>query len=493
MLGPMHADRSGPQYADLLLRGGTVIDGTGTPRFAADVAIVDDEIVALLQPGDSNGPHVAREIDCSGLVIAPGFIDVHTHDDRAVLDTPEMTAKLTQGVTTVVAGNCGISLAPARLSDVPEPLNLLGDHRAFEFSTMSSYRGAVDAAGPAVHVMALVGHSSLRATAMTSPFAEATLDERARMADSLAQAMQEGASGFSTGLFYATNARAGIDEVAELATIAGRAGGVYATHMRDEFAGVLDSLEESFETARRADIPLVISHHKCAGPDNWGRTRQTLPAIDAAAQNIELALDAYPYCAGSTVLLPELVDPRIEILISDCPGHPELRGRNLREIAHTWQCSQVEAAQRITPASAIYFQMDEADVRRVLQHPRTLIGSDGLPSDKHPHPRLWGTFPRVLGHYARDEGLFELEAAVHKMTGASAQRFGAPRRGVIKAGNIADLTVFNPESIIDTATFDQPESVARGIEWVIVRGRISLDPSGPLANRAGRYITGRRA
>ena len=420
--------------------------------------------------------------------MTPGFIDVHTHDDNAVLSDPAMTAKISQGVTTVVAGNCGISLAPIRQVDPPPPMNLLGNRDAFRFERMADYAAAVDAARPSVNIAAQVGHSTLRVGAMDDTGRKANVREIDLMRERLAEGLEAGAIGFSTGLWYKTNAAADIDEVTALAELLSDAGGVYTTHMRDEHDGVLDSLRESFETANRAQVPIVISHHKCAGPKNWGRSTETLALIDKARGSQRISLDAYPYVAGSTVLEPEMVDPEIRISVSWSVPHPEMAGRDLADIAAEWNCSQQDAARRLKPAGGIYFQMDEADMRRILSYPPTMIGSDGLPHDTHPHPRLWGTFPRVLGHFSRDEGLFPLETAVHKMTGLSAGNFHLKGRGELVVGAYADIVVFDADTIIDRATFDDPKQTAGGIEHVFVNGQIAWTGEGPAPNRSGRFI-----
>ena len=476
----MSADYTQPP---LLLRGGTVIDGTGADRFAADVRIEDGRIAAV-EPGlASDGADV---IDVAGKVVAPGFVDVHTHDDRMVLSAPEAQPKISQGVTTVIVGNCGISLAPLVRSDVPPPLNLLGNDYAYP--TMAGYAEAVEAARPAVNVAALVGHSTLRVAAMDDPYRPATRDEQAHMVALLREGMAAGAIGFSSGVFYAPGAAAGVDELAMLAAVAGEAGGVYATHIRQEMDQVIASLDEAFATARHGNIPVVISHHKCAGPKNWGRTLETIAHIDDARSKQPIGLDAYPYIAGSTVLRSDLIDGVIDVLVTWSTPHPAMSARHLADIAHEWNCTQQEACERLQPGGACYFQMREDDVQRVLAYPPTMIGSDGLPHDAHPHPRLWGTFPRVLGHYSRDIGLFSLETAVHKMTALSARRFNLEQRGEIRSGFHADFTVFDPRSVADAATFEQPMQAARGIEHVIVNGTLARSHGTEVRQRAGRFL-----
>ena len=476
-----------PKTADILLRGGQLIDGTGAARRAADIAIAGDKVVAIVDPGQPEYT-ATTEIDVAGKIVAPGFIDVHTHDDNAVLSDPAMTAKISQGVTTVIGGNCGISLAPVQAIDPPPPLNLLGGSKSYRFERMADYADAVDAARPAVNIAMQVGHSTLRVGLVADITRKATPSEIDRMRERLAEGLEAGAIGFSTGLWYKTNAPADIEEVCALAELLSDVGGVYSTHMRDEHDGVLDSLRESFETANRAQVPIIISHHKCAGPRNWGRSKETLALIEEARARQRVALDAYPYVAGSTVLEPEMVDTEIRITVSWSVPHPEMAGRDLSDIAGEWDCSQQDAARRLKPAGAIYFQIDEADMRRILSYPPTMIGSDGLPHDTHPHPRLWGTFPRVLGRYCREEGLFSLEQAVHKMTGLSAQNFNLKDRGRIAEGTYADIVVFDADTVIDRATFSHPKQPAGGIEHVFVNGEIAWSMGSGGHNRAGRFV-----
>lgn len=478
---------SSPIIADVLLTGGIVIDGTGAERFTGDVAISGDRIHAVTAPGERD-IDAKNIIDVSGRIVAPGFIDVHTHDDNAVLADPAMVAKISQGVTSVVVGNCGISLAPIGAIDPPAPMNLLGNRSAYRFKQMADYAAAVDAAHPAVNVAALVGHSTLRVGSMADIHRKASPTEIDTMRARLAEGLSAGAIGFSTGLWYKTNSAADMEEVVALAELLAEVGGVYTTHMRDEHDGVLDSLRETFETASRARVPVIISHHKCAGPQNWGRSVDTLALIEKARSCQNISLDAYPYVAGSTVLEPEMVDPKIRISISWSTPYPQMAGRDLSDVAAQWGCSQQEAARRLKPAGGIYFQMDEADMHRILSYPPTMVGSDGLPHDTHPHPRLWGTFPRVLGRLCRELHLFPLEQAVRKMTGLSARNFNLQGRGEISEGAYADLVVFDAETVIDRATFDDPMQPAGGIDHVFVNGKIAWSSGGPGSERAGRFL-----
>jgi N-acyl-D-amino-acid deacylase len=486
----MSSDTTAPAY-DHVIRGALVYDGGGGKPFAGEVAVTGERIVRVGPPGTVPRGSAAQEHELAGKALAPGFIDTHTHDDRIVLDGPDMLPKISQGVTTVVTGNCGISLAPVTFpGDPPPPLNLLGGREAYEFPTFAEYARALARTVPGVNVAALIGHSALRLRTMADIKGKANAGELDAMLDLVDEAMENGATGFSTGLFYPTNAGADIDEVSTVARRFSERGGVYATHMRTEMDKVLDSIAESVATAERADIQLVISHHKCAHPRNWGRTKETLPAIAEAAKHQPVAIDAYPYAAGSTNLRPDLVTGDYRIMVAWSKPHPEVTGRDLSDVAAQWGVDLMEAARRLDPAGAIYFQMDEQDVRRVLAFPLTMIGSDGLPHDTHPHPRLWGTFPRVIGHYARDVGLFPIETAIHKMTGLPASVFRLEGRGRIAEGAFADLVVFDPATIIDRATYESPKELSLGVDMVFVNGRKSWQAGATTVNRAGRLIGG---
>ncbi|WP_204138657.1 amidohydrolase family protein [Halomicronema sp. CCY15110] len=471
---------------DLIIRHGTVIDGTGAARVRADVAVTGDRITAI---GDLSHLTAGHEIDATGRIVAPGFIDVHTHDDRLLLSHPAMTPKLSQGVTTVVTGNCGISLAPLTVTDrPPPPLDLLGDRPWYRFATFAAYIAELKAHPPAINTAPMVGHSTLRVAAMADVRHPASPQEIEVMRSLLQEALEAGAIGFSTGLFYPTNKPAPQEEVIALAALLAPVGGIYTTHMRDEADDVEKSLDETFATAQAAGVPVVISHHKCSGRANWGRSVQTLQKIDQARSRQPVGLDVYPYAASSTVLMPELMDDQLRTRITWSEAAPEMAGQDLSAIAQQWNCTQAEAAARLQPAGAVYFQMDEADVQRILAYPHSMIGSDGLPHDRFPHPRLWGAFPRVLGHYARDLGLFSLEEAVHRMTGLSATQFRLRDRGVLQPGACADITIFDADTILDQASFEHPTRHASGIEYVVVNGAIAWTPQGSTDCRTGRVL-----
>jgi N-acyl-D-amino-acid deacylase len=478
---------------DLIIRDATILDGTGAPRRRGDVAVQGDRIAAV---GDLGAMTADRDVLADGRAVAPGFIDAHTHDDRAVLCGPScMLCKMSQGVTSVVIGNCGISLSPSRMTTrPPPPLDLLGDETWWQFDSFGAYADCLTRDPSPVNTIALIGHMALRVEAMGGDVMRAATDAEAeRMRSRLAACLAEGASGLSTGLWYAPSNSAPTEEVIAVAEALRQAGGLYVTHMRDEGAGVLTSIEETLRIGREAGVPVVISHHKCALPENHGRSRETLPRIDAAATQQTVDFDVYPYAASSTVLMPEKVRPDVPTQVTWSVPHPEMCGRMLDGIAAEWGVELQEAAQRLLPAGAISYQMDEADVRRILAHPRSMVGSDGLPHDSFPHPRLWGTFPRVLGHYARDVRLFSLETAVHKMTGRTAAVFGLVDRGVIRKGAFADLVLFDPATVRDAATFEAPTTKAEGILETWVNGQPAyVAGQGATSARAGRVVTRNR-
>ena len=477
-----------------LLENGLVVDGSGGPAWPGDVLLVGDRIAAAgegLRSRLPGGLSLADldVVDCRGKVVAPGFIDAHTHDDAIVLRDPLCLPKISQGITTVVTGNCGISLAPYRTPLSKPPLTLLGAE-SFQHATMASFRAAVDAAKPALNVAALVGHTTLRFAAMAALDRPADADEAARMAALLDACMAEGAHGLSSGLFYEEAFQAPAEEVTALARIVAKHGGVYATHLRSEMAGIIEALHEAGDAAFSAGVPLVISHHKCAGPANWGRTRETLPLIEALSQRQSIAMDVYPYVAGSTVLREDLVDGVIDVLLTWSDPHPGVTGRLLSDVAAEWGIDQKEACRRLMPGGACYFQMNEEDVERVIAHPLTMIGSDGLPHDRHPHPRLWGAFPRVFARYWRERRLFTLEQAVHKMTGMTARNLRIADRGLLRVGAMADVVVFDPETVADTATYDRPHGLSVGILHVFVNGQRAYRGGEPtVMARAGRMLT----
>jgi N-acyl-D-aspartate/D-glutamate deacylase len=304
----------------------------------------------------------------------------------------------------------------------------------------------------------------------------------------LTEALDHGALGLSSGLAYRSARSAPPQEILSLAEPLAAAGAIYATHMRTEAEEILAAMSEAFATGRNCHVPVVISHLKCAGIANWGRSKEVLHALETALAEQPVQCDCYPYAASSSTLDLRQVDEHIRIVITWSTPHPEMAGQTLEQIAQAWGMKQREAAARLQPGGAIYHNMSEEDVRRILQHPASMIGSDGLPNDPRPHPRLWGTFPRVLGHYCREQGIFPLAQAVHKMTGLPAQRFRLAGRGQIREGSHADLVLFDPETIKDTATFSNPVSAAEGIAAVWVNGVLSYKDGDATGQRAGRFL-----
>ena len=474
---------------ELLIRNATVIDGTRAPRFEADVGINEGRIAAV---GSLRNSRADVEIDAAGKIVAPGFIDAHTHDDRLMLSAPEMAPKVSQGVTTVVAGNCGISLAPApngMSAPVPVPLDLLDDEGGwFRFRTFGEYVEALRAQPAATNCALLVGHSMLRVQTMQDLEKPASRGEIERMREMVDEALAAGAIGVSTGLYYEPACAAPTEEVIEVCRPLAKRNGLYCTHMRDEGDRVVDSLEETFRIGKELGVPVVVSHHKVVGKPNHGRSAETLPLIASRMRGQRIGLDCYPYCASSTVLSFGRTLVASKTLVTWSKPHPEFSGFDLKEISAKLGLSVEKTVEKLLPAGAIYFSMDEADVQRILAFESTMIGSDGLPHDAAPHPRLWGTFPRVLGHYSRKLNLFPLETAVHKMTGLTAKTFGLADRGVLKAGHAADIVVFDENEVDEAASFARPIQPAKGIETVIVNGAVVWRGGKPTGARPGRVL-----
>ncbi|WP_322103586.1 D-aminoacylase [Paraburkholderia sp. J41] len=477
---------SHPEAADTLIVGAMLYDGTGAPPVERDVALRDGRIAAI---GNLSNWLAETVIEADGRALAPGFIDVHTHDDTHVIRAPQMLPKISQGVTTVIVGNCGISAAPVALKgDPPDPMNLLGEREAFDYPTFAAYVQAVNAAKPAVNVGALIGHTALRNNHLDDLKRAATSEEVAAMRAQLEEALANGALGLSTGLAYGSAYEASTEEVATLAEPLAAAGALYTTHMRTEFDAILDAMDEAYRIGKHARVPVVISHLKCAGPSNWGRSAQVLASLEGARQYQPVGCDCYPYSRSSSTLDLKQVTGDIDITITWSTPHPEQAGKLIRDIAAQWGVSQQEAGKRLQPAGAVYHNMSEDDVRRILSHPVSMVGSDGLPNDPLPHPRLWGAFARVLGHYVRDAKLLPLEEAVRKMTGLSARRFGLAQRGEVHVGWHADLVLFDPATVRDAATFEKPQQVAEGIDAVWVNGVLSYRDGRPTGARAGHFV-----
>jgi len=494
---------------DLVIRGGTVYDGTGAPGVRADVGVRSDRVVAVGEIAARGG----EETDARGLAVTPGFIDVHSHDDYAVLLEPEMEFKTLQGVTSDVVGNCGSGVVPFDAGLIrfrrmhpaanPEP-----------WDGFAGYLERVDAVRPSCNVAVLMGHGSLRRGAMgLEPRAPAP-DEMRRMTAWVREGVEAGAVGLSTGLIYEPGRYAGTDEVIALGReVAAAGGGLYATHMRNEADGLLDAVREAIRIGEEAGVPVQISHHKASGRLNWGRVRDSLGLIEQArARGLDVTADQYPYTAGSTSLFAVLQNGsfrsdspgglgRLEgadVLIAFAPTHAEWEGRRLAALAAEWGLDDEATARRVVEAEGeacfvVVFTMDEADVKTVMAHPTTMIGSDGVPAGGKPHPRLYGCFARVLGHYVREVQVLDLPTAIHRMTGMPAAKFELRDRGVIRPGAFADLVVFDPARIADVATYDEPRRSPAGIHAVYVNGIAVAREGRHTGARPGRALRRGRA
>lgn len=488
-----------------VLRGVQIVDGTGAPPLEGDLAIENDRISAV---GDVCVGNPAIEIDAQGLAVAPGFIDVHTHDDFAALIHPHMRFKLCGGVTTSVVGNCGFGAAPfAEAMQLARTL-----HPTLDVEPYQGYAGyfeRLDANPTGTNIAVLAGHGTLRMAAMGRVNRAPDDREMAHMRSLLAEALDAGVVGLSSGLIYEPGRYAATDELVALAASMRGTGALYATHMRDEGTGLVESVREAIAIGERGGVPVQISHHKAAGRDSWGLVSQSLALIESAhARGENVHADQYPYTAGSTILRAVLDngafldDPSAggigrvrpeDAVIASAPGHPEWEGQSVADLAHRVALPAREAAEHVERAAGgatvVLHMMSEDDVRTVMRHPSTMIGSDGIPTlEGKPHPRLSNTFARVIGHYGRDEGLFSLSEAVYRMTGFCAEKFGLRDRGVLRAGAFADVVVFDPATIIDRGTYQDPMTPPAGIRHVFVNGQQVMHDAELQDARAGRAI-----
>ncbi len=473
---------------DLTIRNVQLLDGTGSEAFTADIDVEDGRIAAVSTSGSAGGAR--REIDGAGLYAAPGLIDTHAHDDGAFFRHPGMEFKLAQGVTTVVSGNCGFSAIPAdpEQDSVAASGGILAGLEG-EFTDLDGYFRAALARSPAINNMMLVGHNTVRSIVMGMEKRAPTPEELARMRGHVERALEQGACGFSTGLIYRPGRWSETDEVTELATAARPFDALYTTHMRNEGDHLLEAVEETLSIGREADVHAHISHHKAAGPANWGKVRDSLARVDdALAAGQRVTLDVYPYTAGSGRMieyfnLDRISKPLAEVIrIASCPAFREYEGRMVKDIAAaagedvTATVHRILTAPRGDRTICIQFIIDEADVEANLAHADMMVGSDGIPDLRgKPHPRLFGTFPRVLGHYVRDRGIMSLPEAVRRMTSLSARTFGLTDRGEIRAGCYADIVLFDPAAVIDKATYDEPQTEPDGIRLVVVNGAVAYD------------------
>lgn len=527
----------------LLIRDGMLIDGTGAPGRAADVAVDGDRIAAV-------GPRLAGEarrvLDASGRVVAPGFIDIHSHSDLFYFGCPSAESKIRQGVTTEVVGMCSFSPAPVhpeRRDAVRTWAGGIGASLDLRWQTFAEYLDALRALRPSINVVQFVGHGALRLATIGAENRPASRDDLQAMERLLAEALDAGAFGFSTGLVYPPSAYGSTDELVALARSMAARRGLYFSHVRGESRTLEESILEAIRIGEEGGVGVQIAHVKAAGRENWAKIDAVLAAIDAARQRgVDVAGDVYPYHAGSTKmdnllpawvhdggiarLLERLGDPaarrRIveeclvggerwgtlslgsigfdEVLIATCNDR-ELEGLSLAALARKTGRPPAEALmdlllrQRAT-VSMVAFSQSPDNVGRVLAHPAIMVGSDSLglaggpgPHAGKPHPRMYGTFPRVLGVHVREQKLLPLETAVHKMTGMCAARLGIPDRGVVRPGAAADLTVFDPATVKDEATYADPHRYPTGIPFVIVNGAVVVDDGRFVAQGTGRVLT----
>jgi N-acyl-D-amino-acid deacylase len=533
---------------DLLIRGARILDGSGASAGVGDVAVEGGVIREL---GRLGHPAARRVIEAYGAVLAPGFIDLHTHSDFTLPRFPRAPAMTRQGVTTQVLGNCGFSpfpVAPATAGLLRAACGFLDAGLDWDWTDLDGYAARLAELPLACNAALLVGHGSTRVAVMSFEDRAPDAAELGAMRELVAEAMRQGAFGLSSGLIYAPGSFAETDELVELAKVAAAAGGFYASHIRDEGAGLLDAMAEAIEIGRRSGAGVQLSHHKSMGRANWGRVRQSLALLERAHAGHDVLADQYPYTAGSTTLLALLpgwavaggepamrellADPEARrrladdltrrergelrpgereldpasVVIADVPAGPleRYRARSLADAASDDGGDMAQVVLRLldgAPAGVqiVWHGMDEADVRTVLAHPLVAVASDGWTLDPAiggvPHPRSYGTFVRVLGHYAARERVLPLAAAVRKMTALPARRLGLTDRGTIAPGKAADLVVFDPDRVIDRATYERPHAFCDGVSHVIVNGRLVIDeghdtgaPAGQVLRRRGSTV-----
>ncbi|MFQ6074252.1 MAG: amidohydrolase family protein, partial [Candidatus Bathyarchaeia archaeon] len=492
---------------DIIVKNAYLIDGTGSRGFKADIGIAESKIVKI---GNLNSEKAVQTIDASGLVASPGFIDMHSHSDFTLLINSKAESKIRQGITTEVIGNCGSSAAPlneAIKEEIRKTMPILEESGLkLDWSTMREYLDRLETQGIAVNVVPLVGHGNLRVCAMGFDDRAPTETGLEEMKKQLTKAMEEGAFGMSTGLIYPPSCYAKTDELIELSKVVAKHGGIYASHIRGEGDTLFSSVKEAIKIGEEAKVPVEISHHKAAGKANWGKVKETLRMIDEArAKGTDVTCDVYPYTAGSfglSSMLPpwaheggsekllerlgnkktrEKLRKEMEegtpewpsplkaadwdaTIIAQSRKHPELEGKSVEEIARSKEIDPFEFVfdlliEESAAVSVVRFAMCEEDVRLVMRHPLSMIGTDssaiapyGVLGRGKPHPRGYGAFPRVLGKYVRKEKTLTLEDAVRKMTSLPARKLGLKDRGLIKEDMYADITIFNPETILDKAT-----------------------------------------
>ena len=515
----------------LLVRGGTVIDGSGAPGVRADVAVREGRIAAIGRDLPANG---ARVIDAAGKVVCPGFIDIHSHSDESVLINSALESALHQGVTLVVAGNCGGSSAPAMglaAEELEREIARFDLERTW--TSFGEYARTVERGGSSINFCSFVGHGTLRMGVMGADARPPAAGELAAMKAVLASALADGAIGLSTGLIYPPSAYGTTDEITALCDVVRAHDGLYASHIRNEGDRLLEAVDENLEIGRRSGVRVQLSHHKASGQRNWGRVRESTARIEEARDaGVDVIADQYPYTASSTglaVTIPNwaheggsqalcerlrsaevrvrIRDEYVEtgrawdrIVIARARHRPEWAGKTVAQLAAEaqqdpldWTCDAL--VRHDGAIDIVHHSMSEDDVRFVMAKEWVSIGSDsranapyGPLSFGKPHPRSYGTFPRVLGRYARDERVITLEDAVRKMTGLTASRLRLRERGVVREGWAADLVVFDPATVIDTATYDDPHRYPLGIDHVIVNGELALAGGETQPGRHGRFL-----
>jgi N-acyl-D-amino-acid deacylase len=527
---------------DLIIRGASVIDGSGSPAFPADVGIAGDKIVVV---GSLTEASAAEVVDAAGLVVAPGFIDMHSHADYTLPVLPTADSKVHQGITLEVVGNCGQSPAPLNERTHRAALartsrggtNMAWPGMPWTWRSFGDWLAWLDALHTSVNVASFVGHGTIRDLVMGMVEGPPSPAQLAEMQTHTRNAMREGAFGLSTGLIYPPGVYADAAEIGSLAEITADMGGIYATHIRGEAHTVLGAIGEAIAIGGRAGLPVQISHLKASGRGNWPKMVQVIDMIDLArAQGQDVTADMYPYTAGNTyigalfpawahvggadALMARLRDPSARsliraalagpgmatdpswdgIYISYCPARPEYDGRTLREVAALRNQDPEDAALDLAlevddQAEMIVFLMSEDNVELGLGRSWVMVGTDGegrsaagqLAAGK-PNPRNFGTFARVLGHYTRERRLFSLEEAVHRMTGLSAARLGLTGRGLLRPGYFADLVIFDASTVADVATFAEPHRYPAGIDWVLVNGTVVISHGQHTGARPGRVL-----
>ncbi len=512
---------------DTLIKNSAVVDGTGKPAFKADVGIAAGRIAVVAETIEQKAK---RTIQAQGLHLAPGFIDAHTHSDLTLLVNPRAESKIHQGVTTEVIGNCGGSPAPllgAAVEEARAEAKSLG--LDVTWVSMAEYLERPRKPGTAVNVVPLVGHNTVRGAVLGFDDIQPTPGQQAEMERLVAQAMEQGARGLSTGLFYPPGFYARTEEVISLARVAAHWGGIYATHVRSETNRLFEAVAEAIEIGKQAEIRVEISHVKLEGYRNWEGVDRLLAMLeDAGSRGVRVGCDQYPYTAGVSWLayiLPywaqaggartvgkRLSDREVrtrlrkdweenraewedrggmrdwtDILITDCSPRPDVQGKNIAEIAADEGKDPLETALDLIVISegqveCVCFGQLEDNVRVLMRHPLVVVGSDGdalapygVLAQGRPHPRYYGTFPRVLGCYVREEKVLSLEEAVKKMTSVTAERFGLSDRGVIREGAWADLVLFDAQTVADRATYTDPHQYPEGIPYVVVNGVVVIE------------------